>query len=99
MKKRAFGNARTFYQRAQASETTLAAVLVGLRSCRELTSREAVPPSAEGKVLTGLPTIGFSASNIVNGNVSNGVLANYAAAVRHATSVTCVKASDGTPCD
>lgn len=56
-------------------------------------------PSVEGKVLVGLPIIGFWASNIVNANVTNGVLANYAAAVRHATSVTCVKASDGTPCD
>lgn len=61
--------------------------------------RHALLPSAEGKVLRGLPVIGFWASNIVNANVSNGVLANYAAAVRHATSVTCVKASDGTPCD
>ncbi len=59
----------------------------------------ALLPSAEGKVLRGLPVIGFWASNIVNANVSNGVLANYAAAVRHATSVSCVKASDGTPCD
>ena len=56
-------------------------------------------PSVEGKVLVGLPVIGFWASNIVNANAINGVLANYAAAVRHATSVTCVKASDGTPCD
>lgn len=59
----------------------------------------ALLPSAEGKVLRGLPVIGFWASNVVNNNVSNGVLANYAAAVRHATWVTCVKASDGTPCD
>ena len=59
----------------------------------------ALLPSVEGKVLHGLPIIGFWASNIVNNNVADGVLANYAAAVRHATSVTCVKASDGTPCD
>lgn len=58
-----------------------------------------LPASTEGKVLSGLPTIGFSASNIVNGNVSNGVLANYASAVRHVTSVTCTKASDQSPCD
>lgn len=58
-----------------------------------------LPPSAEGKILSGLPTIGYSASNIVNNNVINGVLANYAATVRHATSVTCAKASDSTPCD
>lgn len=55
--------------------------------------------SAEGKVLDGLPVIGFSASNIVNGNVSNGVLANYASAVRHSTSVKCSQSSSLTPCD
>ena len=59
----------------------------------------ALLPSAEGKVLRGLPVIGYWASNIVNNNIGNGVLANYAAAVRHATSVTCVKESDGSPCD
>ena len=58
-----------------------------------------LPASVEGKVLIGLPVLGFWASTIVNNNVSNGVLANYASAVRHATSVTCVKASDGMPCD
>ena len=56
-------------------------------------------PSMEGKVLRGLPVMGFWASIIVNNNVGNGVLANYAAATRHATSVSCVKVSDGTPCD
>ena len=59
--------------------------------------------SAEGKVLRGLPVIGFWASNRVN-NIANSTAAEttfapYAAAVRHATSATCVKASDGTPCD
>ena len=58
-----------------------------------------LPASAEGKVLSGLPTIGFSASNIVNNNVSNGVLANYASAVRHVTTVACTKASNQSPCD
>lgn len=57
-----------------------------------------LPFSAEGKSLDGLPAIGYSASNIVNGNVSNGVLANYAAAARHATAVSCVKDNNGTPC-
>ncbi len=55
--------------------------------------------SAEGEVLSGLPAIGFSASNIINNNVSNGVLANYAFAVRHVTTVACKKASDASPCD
>ncbi len=57
-----------------------------------------LPLSAEGKSLEGLPAIGYSASNIVNGNVSNGVLANYAAAVRHATAVSCIQDNNGTPC-
>ena len=61
--------------------------------------RHRLTPSREGKVLTGLPVIGYWASNIVNSNAIDGVLANYAAAVRHAKSMTCVKASDGTPCD
>ena len=51
-----------------------------------------LPASAEGNSVFGLPMVGFSATVITNGNVSNGVLANYAYAVRHATSVICVKA-------
>ena len=58
-----------------------------------------LPASLEGKILSGLPTIGYAASSIVNANVSNGVLANYASAVRHVTSVACSRASDGLPCD
>ena len=55
--------------------------------------------SAEGKTLSGLPAIGYMAGNIVNGNVSNGVLANYAYAVRHVTTVACRKTSDLSPCE
>ncbi len=58
-----------------------------------------LPASAEGKVLLGLPAIGFAASNIINAAVSNGVLANYAYAVRHVTSVSCRDAADDSPCD
>ena len=58
-----------------------------------------LPTSVEGKVLFGFPAIGYSASNLINGNVSNGVLANYAYAVRHVTTVACSKASDASPCD
>ncbi len=58
-----------------------------------------LPAAAEGKVLSGLPGIGYSASNIVNNNVSNGVLANYGYVTPHATSVSCTKARDSTPCD
>lgn len=57
-----------------------------------------LPASVEGKVLSGLPIIGYSATNIINNSVSQGVLANYASAVRHVTLVKCVKATDGTPC-
>ena len=58
-----------------------------------------LPASSEGKVLSGLPAIGYSASSIVNGNIGDGVLANYASTVRHVTTVACSKASDGSPCD
>lgn len=51
--------------------------------------RHAMLADINGKVLHGLPVIGFWAYNIVNNNVSNGVLANYATSVRHATSVRC----------
>lgn len=56
-------------------------------------------PSAEGKILHGLPVIGFWAVNMINNHVSNGVLANYAAAVPHVKSVTCVNDRDGAPCE
>ena len=62
-------------------------------------TRPRLPTSAEGKSLLGLPVVGYAASNIVNGNVTNGVLANYAYAVRHVTSVECRKISDGSSCD
>lgn len=57
----------------------------------------ALLPSAEGGVLRGLPMVGFWAYNMVNNNVSDGVLANYAATVRHVRSVTC-QWQDGSPC-
>lgn len=55
--------------------------------------------SEQGDRLRGLPAIGFWASNIVNGNLIGGVLANYATTVRHVTSSACVKADSGAPCD
>ena len=58
------------------------------------TTAHRLPASAEGNFVYGVPMVGFSASVIINGNVSNGVLANFAYAVRHATSVVCVKAAN-----
>ncbi len=55
--------------------------------------------STEGKVLRGLPVIGFWASNRVTNRFADTTLAPYAATVRHATSATCMKATDGSPCD
>lgn len=63
------------------------------------TPAHALPVSSEGKVMRGLPLIGFWATNLVNNAVSNGVLSNYSMAVRHAATVVCVKASDGTACN
>ncbi len=63
-----------------------------------------MPASAEGKILSGLPVIGYSAMAIGNSSSIGSVLTTKAASrnanvVRHATSVSCTKASDGLPCD
>lgn len=42
-----------------------------------------------GHVFHGLPVIGFWASNLVNGHVADGVLANYSGVVPHAVRVAC----------
>lgn len=54
--------------------------------------------STEGKVLRGLPVIGFWASNNVNSSAVDTVLVNYASAVRHATSATCIQGNP-VPCE
>lgn len=52
--------------------------------------RPALPlGGAAGRVFNGLPAIGFWAMNLVNGQVADGVLANYGAAVPHAGLVSC----------
>ena len=47
--------------------------------------------STDGKVLRGLPVIGFWASNRVTNKTADTTLAPYATAVRHATSATCTQ--------
>lgn len=49
--------------------------------------------STEGNVLRGLPVIGFWVSNRVNNPAADTTLVPYAAAVRHATSATCIQGS------
>jgi hypothetical protein len=44
---------------------------------------------ALGQVLTGLPATGFMGYNVVNANVTAGVLANYGGLFRHRASRTC----------
>lgn len=63
-----------------------------------------LPASAEGKILSGLPAIGYSAIALGNSPSVGSVLTTRAPsrnayAVRHATSVSCINASDSTPCD
>jgi hypothetical protein len=55
----------------------------------------ALPPAANGDVLTGLPVIGFAATTFVNGSVSAGVLANYGASSTVHGGVACATASGG----
>ncbi|HEY6942663.1 hypothetical protein [Dokdonella sp.] len=59
-------------------------------------SSHALPAASNGDVLTGLPLIAFSATTFVNGNVADGVLANYAASAAVRSRVACVNA--GNPC-
>jgi hypothetical protein len=44
---------------------------------------------ASGQVLTGLPATGFMGYNVVNANVTAGVLANYGGLFKHRASRTC----------
>lgn len=55
---------------------------------------ESVPsmrPALDGTIFHGLPAIGFLATNYVNSNVQNGVLANYSGSFPHRTTVKCTK--------
>lgn len=57
----------------------------------------AAPGVAAARVFRGLPAIGFWASSIVNAQVAEGVLSNYAAVVPHVLRVTCTQGT--TACD
>jgi len=48
-------------------------------------------PALDGTIFHGLPVIGFLATNYVNSNVQNGVLANYSGTFPHRTTVKCTK--------
>ena len=50
-------------------------------------------PDASGQVVTGLPATGFMGYNVVNANVTAGVLANYGGLFRHRSSRTCTGAA------
>jgi hypothetical protein len=52
----------------------------------------ALAAASNGDVLLGLPVIAFSATTFVNGNVSDGVLANYGASAAVRSRVACVNA-------
>jgi hypothetical protein len=55
----------------------------------------ALPPAANGDVLTGLPVLAFAATTFVNGSVSAGVLSNYGASAAVHGDVACTSASGG----
>ncbi len=45
--------------------------------------------AVDGRILEGLPTVGFVAENFTNGNVTLGILANYSATVPHRSTLRC----------
>ncbi|MCR6702562.1 MAG: hypothetical protein NVV68_16050 [Dokdonella sp.] len=49
----------------------------------------ALRPSLNGNVFHGLPTTGFWATNLVNENVTAGVMSNYSGVYRHRSSRSC----------
>lgn len=51
--------------------------------------RHALRPSTNGNVFHGLPVTGFWATNLVNENVSEGVMSNYSGVYRHRASRSC----------
>jgi len=53
----------------------------------------ALAAASNGDVLRGLPVIAFSATTFVNGDVANGVLANYGASAAVRSRVACVNAA------
>lgn len=46
-------------------------------------------PTLDGKYFAGIPVTGFAVQNLVNGNVQNGVLANYSSVTPHRSTSAC----------
>jgi hypothetical protein len=57
----------------------------------------ALPASAEGTTLRGMPVLGFVAENFVNANATPGVLANYTFAIPHRATVLCATSTGACP--
>jgi hypothetical protein len=55
---------------------------------------EAMRPSNEGNVFSGVPVVGFLAVNYINSNVTPGVLSNYSAAYPHRSSASCANSTN-----
>jgi len=55
---------------------------------------EAMRPSNEGHVFSGLPVVGFLAVNYINANVTPGVLSNYSAVYPHRSTARCTNSTN-----
>jgi hypothetical protein len=63
-----------------------------------LPSARLMRPALGDKYFAGLPAIGFAVQNLVNGNVSAGVLANYSSVVPHHSISACYVKGSSAPC-
>lgn len=61
------------------------------------TAPRGMRPSREGRYFSGLPVLGFGVQNLVNGNVRNGILANYTSALTHRVTANCLLATADVP--
>lgn len=87
------GTSATTAIRTAGSEAGWATLGFGLgRQFNDPSLRPAIAPHA-GLTLYGIPAIGFGVNAIVNGNVADGVLANYGSVLRHARTVRCIEGS------
>jgi hypothetical protein len=59
---------------------------------------EQLRPALDGTVFTGVPVVGFVATNFVNANVTPGVLSNYSGVYPHRSSSGCFNAGTGYYC-
>ena len=55
---------------------------------------EAMRPSNEGNEFSGVPVVGFLATNYINANVTPGVLSNYSAAYPHRSHASCTNSTN-----